>query len=710
MESRDFFATVPKGIEHLLVEELETLGALAIKPITAGVSFSGTLETAYRVCLWSRLASRILMPLSNFTVIDPDQLYAACNNFPWEDHFNDEQTFAVDASLVGSKITHSHYAALRVKDGVVDRFRDLTGNRPSIDTRAPDIRLNLHVRNKKGTLSLDLSGESLHRRGYRHEKGLAPLKENLAAAILLQSDWPDIAAAGGVFCDPMCGSGTLPLEAAMIAADMAPGLLRERFGFLAWSGHDDDLWQALRQEAVARCEAGLQQVPRIVGYDADPLMIRSALANAEACGLDKVVHFEKRSIQTKERLLPESSRAPGLVAVNPPYGERLGQRKDLYAVYRRLGERLVEEATGWTATVLTGDSELGHAVGLKPHTDSELFNGAIACRLLRYVVPIDAALDSVSGELSAGAEMFANRLRKNLKRLNRWAKRQAISCYRLYDADMPEYAVAVDVYGDAVHVQEYAAPDTVDPVDAHSRLQDVLAVIPDVLSIAPEKVFLKVRQRQRGKDQYQRQAKQGEFFEVEEDGARLLINLTDYLDTGLFLDHRPVRRILKEQAVGKRFLNLFAYTGTASVQAALGGAIETTSVDMSHTYLDWARRNFELNDMPADKHRLIQGDCLEWMAQADERFDLIFLDPPTFSNSKRMEESFDIQRDHVSVIKAACRLLAEGGVLIFSTNKRRFKIDSEGLDCFKIEEITRQTFDEDFIRRPQIHSCFRITA
>ena len=709
MDERDFFATVPKGIEHLLADELTQLGALAVKPITAGVAFRGTLETAYRVCLWSRLASRILMPISNFVATDPDQLYEASNSFPWEEHFSADQTFAVDATLVGSKLNHSHYAALRVKDGVVDRFRDQGGTRPSIDTQRPDLRINMHLRGKKGTLSLDLSGESLHRRGYRQEKGVAPLKESLAAAVLLQSGWSKIAADGGPFCDPMCGSGTLPLEAAMIAADMAPGLLRERFGFTAWAGHDDTVWQALRQEATDRREAGLQNLPKIVGFDADPLMIRSALTNAEVCGLDKVVHFEKRSIQSKDRLLPESPRVKGLVAVNPPYGERLGQRKDLYAVYRSLGERLLEEAAGWVATVLTSDSELGNAVGLKPHTNSELFNGAIACRLLQYDVPLETTLLPAAGELSAGAEMFANRLRKNLKRLGRWAKRQSISCYRLYDADMPEYSVAVDLYGDAVHVQEYAAPDTIDPVDAHARLQDVLAVIPDVLSIPAERVFLKVRQRQRGKEQYQRQAQQGEFFEVDEDGARLQVNLTDYLDTGLFLDHRPVRRMIKKLAAGKSFLNLFAYTATASVQAALGGATETTSVDMSYTYLDWGKRNFELNGMEPDKHRLIQADCLEWMNQSEERFDLIFLDPPTFSNSKRMEESFDIQRDHVPLIKAACRLLTDGGILLFSTNKRRFKLDNEALVDLKIDEVTRQTFDEDFARRPQIHSCFSIS-
>jgi 23S rRNA (guanine2445-N2)-methyltransferase / 23S rRNA (guanine2069-N7)-methyltransferase len=708
IEERDFFATVPKGIEDLLAAELTQLGALDVKTITAGVSFRGTLKTAYRVCLWSRLASRILMPISNFIATDPDQLYAASNSFAWEEHFSVDQTFAVDASLVGSKLNHSHYAALRVKDGVVDRFRDLSGSRPSIDTHRPDLRINMHLRGKKGTLSIDLSGESLHRRGYRQEKGVAPLKESLAAAILLRSNWPKIAADGGAFCDPMCGSGTLPLEAAMIAADMAPGLLRERFGFTSWAGHDDTVWQALRQEATERRAVGLKNLPKIVGFDADPLMIRSALTNAEVCGLDKVVHFEKRSIQSKDRLLPENPWAKGLVAVNPPYGERIGQRKDLYAVYRRLGERLLEEALGWSATVLTSDSELGNAIGLKPHSNSELFNGAIACRLLQFDIPLESTPLPAAGELSAGAEMFANRLRKNLKRLGRWAKRQSISCYRLYDADMPEYSVAIDLYGDAVHVQEYAAPDTVDPVDAHARLQDVLAVIPEVLSIPAEKVFLKVRQRQRGKEQYQRQAQQGEFIEIDEAGARLLVNLTDYLDTGLFLDHRPVRRMIKQQAAGKRFLNLFAYTATASVQAALGGAIETTSVDMSYTYLDWAKRNFDLNSMEPDNHRLIQADCIDWINAADERFDLIFLDPPTFSNSKRMEESFDIQRDHVVLIQATNALLADDGILIFSTNKRRFKLDSEALQALEVEDVTRQSFDEDFARRPQIHSCFKI--
>ncbi|MBE0501360.1 MAG: bifunctional 23S rRNA (guanine(2069)-N(7))-methyltransferase RlmK/23S rRNA (guanine(2445)-N(2))-methyltransferase RlmL [Desulfuromonadales bacterium] len=707
--TRDFFATVPKGIEDLLADELTQLGALSVKPITAGVAFCGTLETAYRVCLWSRLASRVLMPVSNFIATDPDQLYAASNGFPWEDHFSVDQTFAVEATLVGSKLNHSHYAALRVKDGVVDRFRDRGGDRPSIDTHNPDLRINMHLRGRRGTLSLDLSGESLHRRGYRQEKGVAPLKESLAAAVLLQSGWQKIAADGGPFCDPMCGSGTLPLEAAMIAADMAPGLLRERFGFMAWIGHDDPLWQRLHQEATSRRAIGLQHLPKIIGFDADPLMIRNALINAELCGLEKVVHFEKRSIQSKERLLPESFGRPGLVAVNPPYGERLGQRKELYTVYRSLGERLLAEGGGWRATVLTSDSELGNAIGLKPHSNSELFNGAIPCRLLQFDVPLESEPIPISGALSAGAEMFANRLRKNLKRLGRWAKRQSISCYRLYDADMPEYSVAIDLYGDAVHVQEYAPPDSIDPVDAHARLQDVLAVIPDILSIPPEKVFLKLRLRQRGKEQYQRQAQTGAFFEVEEEGARLLVNLTDYLDTGLFLDHRPVRRLIKQQAAGKRFLNLFAYTATASVQAALGGAISTTSVDMSYTYLGWGKRNFELNGMSPDRHRLIQGDCLEWMTATKERFDLIFLDPPTFSNSKRMEESFDIQRDHVPLVLAASRLLADGGILIFSTNKRRFKLDTEALSGLKIKEITKQTFDEDFARRPQIHSCFWIT-
>ena len=714
-----FFATVPRRMEHLLVEELRRLGAVEIQESRSGVYFAGGLETALRVCLWSRLASRVLLPLAEFPTATPEELYAGAAAIAWEEHLAPEGTLAVDCTLTASRLNHSHYAALKVKDAIVDRFRNRCGIRPSVAVERPDLRINVHVHRDVATISLDLSGESLHRRGYREEGGAAPLKENLAAAILLKAGWPETAQKNGVLVDPMCGSGTLPIEAALMAADIAPGLLRPYFGFSGWLGHDSRLWQQLVTEAETRRLTGLAHIPLIVGYDANPAAIRAAWANLERAGLAGRVHFERRDVG---ELSPPSAGGDrgGLVVVNPPYGERLGEVEELHGLYRTLGERLRDHFLGWQAAVFTGNPDLGRDLGLRARRLHTLFNGALECRLLQFEVVPEwfAALPDehrsrthkvAPVRLGEGAEMFANRLRKNLRNLGRWARQNGITCYRLYDSDLPEYAVAVDLYERWVHVQEYEAPSTIDPQKAESRLRDVLAVLPTVLEVPAENVFLKVRRRQKGASQYQKFDRRGEFHEVHEGDCRFLVNFTDYLDTGLFLDHRPTRQLLRELAPGKHFLNLFAYTGAATVYAAAGGARATTTVDLSQVYLDWAQRNLALNGFSGAQHEFVRADCLEWLQRERRRFDLIFLDPPTFSTSKRMEATFDVQRDHVPLLRTAAGLLAPGGVLIFSNNNRHFKMDRESLPEQQIEEITRQTIPRDFERNPRIHNCWRIT-
>jgi len=359
-------------------------------------------------------------------------------------------------------------------------------------------------------------------------------------------------------------------------------------------------------------------------------------------------------------------------------------------------------------------------MGLRAEHSHVFHNGPLECRLLRFRVEPAFFVDRDAADrrarafaleraTEAGAEGFINRLRKNLRHLGRWAEREGVSCYRLYDADLPEYAVAVDRYEQWLHVQEYAPPPSVDPARARERLEQVLAVLPAVLELPPEHVFLKVRQRQKGTSQYRKQANQGRFHEVREGNTRFLVNFTDYLDTGLFLDHRLTRRLLGELAAGRRFLNLFGYTATATVYAALGGATGTTTVDLSSTYLDWARHNLELNGIRGARHELVQADCLQWLARARDRYDLIFLDPPTFSNSKRMEDTFDVQRDHVALLRQVLPLLTPGGVLIFSTNHRKFRLDRDALADSRIEDWSRRTLPLDFARDPKIHQCWRIT-
>lgn len=727
-----FFATCPKGIESLLEQELLALGALSLKQRVAGVAFEGELELAYRACLWSRLANRILMPLSLRPVSTADELYQAVQEERWLDHLRPEGTLTVDFTGSTPAINNTHFGSLKVKDAIVDQIRAETGLRPSVDKQQPDLRINIRLHREEAQISLDLSGESLHRRGYRLKGGLAPLKENLAAAILYRCGWPEIAAQGGDLVDPMCGSGTLLIEAGLMAADIAPGLIRRRFGFERWTQHNAALWRGLREEALERRERRAQlPLPEIHGYDANPSVIGAAKDNAKRAGLEGNIRISQRELSQLKALTHNAGGRKGLLVTNPPYGERLSDQPTIIYLYRHLGQVLHAEFQGWNAGVFTGNPELGKAIGLRSHKQYKLYNGLIESRLLLIDLtpdnnlktigsspqprnspkgssPDEASAQAATPDQDSPAPMFANRLRKNSKQLGKWVKKGEIECYRVYDADMPEYSMAIDRYRDWVHVQEYAAPATIDPVKAQDRLDAAMAVIPGVLGVPADQVVLKQRRRQQGDSQYQRQDDQGDYLEVGEGGCRFLVNLKDYLDTGLFLDHRPVRERIQQMAKGKTFLNLFCYTGAATVHAGVGGARRTTSVDMSQTYLNWGRKNLALNGLSEKLHAFIQADCIKWIAQCQDRFDLIFMDPPTFSNSKRMRDTLDIQRDHVDLIRKATALLAPGGTLIFSNNLRRFTMDREALSELDIEEITAQTIDKDFARRPKIHNCWLI--
>lgn len=718
-ERHTYLVTCPKGLESLIEQELLNWQAEGVRQTVAGVYCQGPLELGYRLCLWSRLANRVLLILDEWQVQNIDELYDGVKQIDWLQHIQAEGTLAIDFSGRLPGVNHSHFGAQRVKDAIVDQIREQTGRRPSIDAKQPDIRVAVHVHRHRATLSLDLAGESLHRRGYRLQSGIAPMKENLASALLLRAAWPDTAAKGGRLLDPMCGSGTILLEAAQMALDIAPGLARWQYGFMRWKQHDNALWQRLREEAQARKEAGLERgCAEIRGYDADPRVIKVAEANIERAGLAKWVKVMVKEVAALSKPSHVQDQAPGLLICNPPYGERLSDTPVLVHLYRHLGERLIEHFQDWNAAVFTGNPELGKQMRLRSHKQYKFFNGALPCELLLFKVEEPYIVRAVEArtqeeaqvQLSEGASMFANRLRKNLKGLSKWVKKEQIDAYRLYDADMPEYAVAIDLYHDYLHVQEYAPPKSINADKAQQRLNEVLAALPVVTGIRPDRIVLKQRQRQAGRAQYERLDQQGKLLEVVEEGCKLLVNLTDYLDTGLFLDHRPVRRRIQQLAKDKHVLNLFCYTATATVHAAKGGARSTTSVDMSRTYLDWGRKNLAVNGFSERFHRFEQADCFKWLDDCKDKFDLIFMDPPSFSNSKRMDDVLDIQRDHVRLIRMAMRCLAPGGLLIFSNNLRTFSLDREALHNLDIQDVTKQSFDPDFARNTRIHQCFDIRA
>ncbi|WP_311944557.1 bifunctional 23S rRNA (guanine(2069)-N(7))-methyltransferase RlmK/23S rRNA (guanine(2445)-N(2))-methyltransferase RlmL [Halomonas piscis] len=722
----DVLVTCPKGIEALLADEMTTLGATPVKTTVAGVYATASHADAYRLCLWSRLANRVIVQLSRNAMIEtPEQIRAAASRLDWAQHLSEGATLAVDFHGRSEHIRHTLFGAQTVKDGIVESLGRAGRERPRVDNKAPDVQIYAHLHRRNLTLGIDLAGESLHRRGYRRDVGHAPLKENLAAALLVRAGWPERAKAGEPLVDPLCGAGTLLIEAALMAADQAPGLHRRRFGFHGWAQFRPAAWQELAREARARASIGRKLCKSaFYGFDQSPAALAAARANAMRAGIPALLTLKGEGVAALDSTSVEA-KGPGLVITNPPYGERLGELPELVSLYATIGEQAKALFPGWTLALFTGNPDLGHRLGLRAHRQYALKNGPLDAKLL--LMAIDqadrderqapeaqkAAGKGESGPKSAApvaenAQMFANRLRKNRRRLKKWLKQSGERCYRLYDADMPEYALAVDVYGDRVHVQEYAPPRTVNPAQAQKRLFDALETLPRVLAVSPQHIYVKRRERQAGKAQYEKRAASGERFEVAEGRARLWVNLRDYLDTGLFLDHRPVRRMLGEMATGKRFLNLFCYTASATVHAALGGAAESVSVDMSNTYLDWARDNFALNGLDRARHRTIRADCIEWLETAGTEFDLIFMDPPTFSNSKKMRSSLDVQRDHARLIALAMARLAPGGTLVFSNNQRRFKLDEAVSERYAVDDISGRTFDPDFARSTGLHHVFLV--
>ncbi|MEG3753145.1 bifunctional 23S rRNA (guanine(2069)-N(7))-methyltransferase RlmK/23S rRNA (guanine(2445)-N(2))-methyltransferase RlmL [Psychromonas arctica] len=752
-----YFIPTAKGLAPLLEVELKDLGIENTKQIAGGVSFDGSLEQGYQVCLWSRFASRVLLKLSEFKVIDPMDLYLGCSNIPWESHFDVDKTFSIDFSGSNDEIRNTQFGALKIKDAIVDRFRKKFDERPNVEKRDADIRFNGRLFKDKASIYLDLSGSPLHLRGYRTIAGEAPLRETLAAGIIKRSGWK-----GEALLDPMCGSGTLVIEAAMMSLNIAPGTLRDKFGFEQWKQHDAETWRTLKtsaqvysKRAVKDCDA------RFYASDLSKDMVSIARQNAQRAGVAELIEF---SVQDAKKVMPPEELTTGMLISNPPYGERLGGFSDTITLYTELGHHFKDAFAGWNLSMFAMDTELLSCLGMRAGRSYKFFNGPIECVLKNYrispkrnvevteqvavttkstkapkkadVVYKESTEDNPWGTIAPTqefpmaeeseselvfkevkqikpaiyAEDFANRLLKNMKRLDKWAKREDIQCYRLYDADLPEYNVAIDRYNEYLIIQEYRAPKEIDAQKVRRRFLDIVSTTRYLLDLTDDQLIIKVRERQKGRQQYEKLDSKKQRLVVQEGPAKIIVNLQDYLDTGLFLDHRPTRLRLGKMAAGKDFLNLFCYTATASVHAALGGAKSTTSVDMSNTYLNWGQENFQENGIKG-KHEFIQQDCIKWLQHAHEMYDLIFIDPPTFSNSKRMSDVFDVQDDHVALLTAASERVNSKGEIIFSNNKRGFKLDIEAIKAlgFYVKDISKASIPEDFKGNDKIHQCWLLT-
>ncbi len=692
----EFVVTCMPGLGPWLAEELRELKLSVVDERAAAVYLDGPLEQGLRVCLQSRLAERVLHPLARVDEGPDTAPELLARAWSPEEHLRADTPIHVHAEhrgLEGDSRVSAH------------RFLRVCRETLDVSTKAAGaLNLRLELTPEYGSLYLDLAGEALHRRGYRTRPGDAPLRETLATALLRASGWPH--EGDPVLLDPFCGSGTIAIEAAEMALGLAPGRRRREFAFQQWRACPDDLWPRLLR---ARPEAQVPEGLSIKAFDADTDLLRAARANAEAAGVAEHIHFERRELGL---LRKRDFAAGGHLVTNPPWGRRLEDRARAACLHTALGQCLAELAPEWTAVLLGTEVEVLDQTGMTPDGQWKFRNGAERC-FIRRMHPVRRAPEpplcagEPAFEVPDKARSLVNRLRKNDRHLRKWREREDIQAYRLYDRDLPEFNVTVDIYGRDVLVQEYKAPKSVDAAAAAERRQLAITAVRAVLGAHREQVHLRTRAPQKPGRQYGKGRGEADLRPVREGDVRLLVNLEKYLDTGLFLDHRPLRLHIAEQAFGQRFLNLFGYTGAATVHAARGGAASSVTLDSSRTYLDWAGRNLALNGFSTRYHKLERGEALEWLEQCRRQFDLIFCDPPTFSNSKDRRD-FAVQRDHAELIRLAMTRLEPGGVLYFSCNYRPFELDASIRAEYRVSDITRWSLPPDFERNSGIHHCFAI--
>ncbi|MDO5652101.1 MAG: bifunctional 23S rRNA (guanine(2069)-N(7))-methyltransferase RlmK/23S rRNA (guanine(2445)-N(2))-methyltransferase RlmL, partial [Moraxella sp.] len=753
MTTLNLHLTCADGLEQPLLTELATFGMAGEIVRMGRVAVATDLAGLYQLCLYSRVASRVLLPLGEYhfktksidgkTVLDedvPEALYTMARRVDWTAVFGVDNTFVVRLSAHKKLNINQQFATLRIKDGIVDTFTETVRSRPNVDSQSPEFIVFAAANERFAELALDLSGGSLHRRGYRVTSTAAPLKENLAAALLYETNWHT-----GQFdalIDPMCGSGTFIIEALLMRAGYPVGLHKasSQFGFYHWRHHDEALWYDKITQAEDTYHANLEKLiknpPYVAAFDVDAQAVKACHQNLIASGLGelaaKITLAQRPLSQLKPILakLPSTVNHP-LVLTNPPYGERLGDESVLRPLYQGLG-LIVQDGlksaniTHASLAVLGAVIEDVDTLPIVSPKTLQCHNGALNVyfrhgelnlepkstlieRFEKREIPLD--------DTQIIAQEFINRLQKNLAALKKHAKREQVSNLRIYDADLPNFNVAVDIYGDFVHVQEYAPPKSIPEDVAKARFNLALFGIREVLGVKKEQVFIKTRAKQSGNDQYTKQnTKKSKRHVMNEDEAYLYVNFTDYLDTGLFIDHRNMRELIKNNSRNKKVLNLFAYTCTASVQAALGGAKSVVSVDLSANYLEWGRANFALNGFDvADeisedtlRYQFIDTDVFEWLKTHTQKYDVIFIDPPTFSNSKKFYGTFDIQRDHVALINRAMNRLAHDGILYFSNNFSKFVLDDSLNTRYEIENITSKTIGFDFNPKKPIHQSFVI--
>ncbi len=672
------------GLEPLLAQELKNIGLTQIKVKNRLVIGLGDLKLLYQINLWSRTAIRALLPLTNFNASDEKSFYDQVKALDWSPWIKETGTLAIDAHVHSSFTTHSLFLAQLTKDAIADHFREKTGTRPSVDLENPDLRIAVNLFRNQVEIFLDSSGDSLHKRGYRQKTGEAPLNETLAAGIIQLTRWDGTLP----LVDPMTGSGTLAIEAALIAKNIAPGLLKREFGFQKWKDYDPQLFEELVQTAKSSIKETLPE--KILAFDCDPEMIAIANENIARAGVTDCIKTQVKDFLKWENIF----QSPGVVVMNPPYDQRLAV-EDLAKFCSEIGEKLNTQFSNWKAFVLMGNPDAAKEINRNPQKIHLLYNGSIECQLLEITpslqqpVPINPKWDSKINN-------FNNRLKKNFKHYSKWAQRERITNWRIYDRDIPELPFIVDLYGKHIHLAEVPRNHDDSPLEHLRYLELIKETVSQVTQVPLDRIFLKIRKAQKLPKTETFQA-----LEVKERGYKFLVNFIDYVDVGLFLEFRKVREWVEKEAQGKDFLNLYSYTGTATVCAAAGGAKSTGSVDASSTYLDWAKRNMALNQLKGNQHIYYRSDVMEFLNNSKKVYDFCWVDPPVQSVNRIKGSEFNIQEDHVTLLKLVLERIRPNGKVLFTTHGQSFQLNEWALkeSCsIEIQDMSHPLTPNDFER------------
>jgi 23S rRNA (guanine2445-N2)-methyltransferase / 23S rRNA (guanine2069-N7)-methyltransferase len=703
-----FIATCAGGLESLVKEEITGWGGTEVETGIGAVEWSGAVESGYRACLWSRFSSRILLVVDRFEIASTDDLYERARLVPWEDHLAVDGRFAVDCALSAeAPIRHSKFAALRIKDAVVDRFRDRNGVRPDVQLRRPDVRFAVHIRGTRATLAIDLSGESLHRRGYRVTGGIAPLKESLAAAIIAMSGW----SGDGRLIDPLCGSGTLLIEAALLFADSAPGLDRAYFGLTKWLGHQEGLWQRLIDEAVEREQAGQGRLwPPLIGYDADEKMIVAARENIARAGMEGKIVVERQDLS---QLQAEGS--AGWLVCNPPYGERLSEKDQLRHLYRFLGNRFREAFGGWRLALFTAVPEYADLLQIPWHDTRRLYNGPLPCGLfLGRISGVENVFRwqvATVDDLVIGRDL-ADRLRKNMGKRLSWANEQKLECFRVYDRDLPDYNVIIELYRKWIYVREFSSGGAIDSEKAEQRWTTIVATVRALFSVGRDRLFLHRpgRKTKQGALPDKSKKKPAKRFEVSEVGAYHLLDFAAASGPGLPLDQRLVRLRVRSVARGLSFINILDQTGAATVHAVLGGASRTTTVVADSEHRERVSEIFALNGIYPHQHRIVVDDMFAWLERDTSVYDLAYVNIRSVITPDAGKRG-DVrgQKEQPSVlIHQAMRRVKPGGCLFFTVSFRSVVLDSAVQQTFHCRALDKEMVPRDCERSAGMHHYWEI--